>query len=206
MSEPGEAVRRLLIQRNALRQPTESESEFFAENPIVAGYAAEDDRVVLRPGLPPNHAPIVHALEGARIEMRRNGDSFSAPLTQHQTGLLRKWNARHYLSDPVAARQSVVSRIVSGDPSMSPYTPEQQEEAARFANRVQGDEDVFRSWYASWANRTGLDPNPDAPEHHYDYRQAYRAGAAPDADLHWPSRFKHDDHPTRFINGIDTKK
>lgn len=68
-----------------------------------------------------------------------------------------------------------------------------------------GDEKVFRSWYARWADRTGLDPNPDAPEHHYDYRSAYMMGQAPDADLHWPSQHKGDGHPNLIINGVNTK-
>lgn len=73
-----------------------------------------------------------------------------------------------------------------------------------------GDEHVFQKWYKAWAGRTGLDLNPDAPEHHYDYRAAWRAGVQPEIDphdnlFHWPSPFKHDDHPNRFINGVDTK-
>lgn len=68
-----------------------------------------------------------------------------------------------------------------------------------------GAEKAFQSWYGAWAKRTGLDPNPDAPEHRYDYRAAYLSGAQPDADMHWPSQFKADDHPNRYINGLDTK-
>lgn len=68
-----------------------------------------------------------------------------------------------------------------------------------------GMEKAFQSWYAAWANRTGLDRNPDAPEHHYDYRAAYLSGATPDSDLHWPSLHKDDQHPNLIINGINTK-
>ena len=75
-------------------------------------------------------------------------------------------------------------------------------------DRIRGllsDEEVFRRWYAAWADRTGMDRDPDHPDHRYDYRAAYKAGAAPDSDLHWPSEFKHDDHSNRFIEGVDTK-
>ena len=40
-------------------------------------------------------------------------------------------------------------------------------------------EDDFQRWYGQLSRETGLDPNPDNPEHHYDYRAAYVAGASP---------------------------
>jgi hypothetical protein len=63
----------------------------------------------------------------------------------------------------------------------------------------QEEEASFRQWYAEQASKTGLDPNPDAPEHKYDYRAAFRAGAGPGTDGHWPSQFKADDHPNRYV-------
>lgn len=74
----------------------------------------------------------------------------------------------------------------------------------------QFDEAGFQKWYRGWANKTGIDPNPDHPAHKYDYRGAYRANAAPkvspdDGLYHWPSEFKADDHPNRYVDGIDTK-
>lgn len=75
--------------------------------------------------------------------------------------------------------------------------------------RVKLDDDAekeFRAWYADISKKWGLDKNPDDPEHHYDYRAAWQAGAEPDpeADGHWPSTFKAADHPNRFVNGEDT--
>jgi hypothetical protein len=67
------------------------------------------------------------------------------------------------------------------------------------------DEDAFQSWYRDRAMRLDLDPNPDAPEHQYDYRAAFSAGVEPDPEsLHWPSDFKTLDHPNRFVDGQDT--
>lgn len=65
-------------------------------------------------------------------------------------------------------------------------------------------EDRFRQWYAAWALKAGLDPDPDAPGHRYDYRGAYAARVTPEIDpmdgmYHWPSRFKAEDHPNRFV-------
>src|SRR5258708_1024128 len=64
------------------------------------------------------------------------------------------------------------------------------------------DEEAFQSWYAQMARDNHLDPNVDAPEHHYDMRGAYQSGSrgalsADDNRLHFPSRFKTDDHPNR---------
>lgn len=70
-------------------------------------------------------------------------------------------------------------------------------------------EKEFQDWYSGWSETTGISPDPDDPKHKYDYRAAYKSGAEPqiadDNQYHWPSRFKADDHPNRFVAGIDTK-
>lgn len=63
----------------------------------------------------------------------------------------------------------------------------------------------FQAWYQPLAASNGIDANPDAPEHFYDYRRAYLAGAAPDETGHWPSQFKLPGHPRTYINGTDTR-
>ena len=74
------------------------------------------------------------------------------------------------------------------------------------------DEQRFQAWYQVWAAKAGLDANPDAPEHRYDYRAAFQAGAEPEVDpadgrYHWPSEFKSADHPNRYVpeQGPDKK-
>jgi hypothetical protein len=72
------------------------------------------------------------------------------------------------------------------------------------------DEARFLAWYRAQAERAGLDPDPDNPLHKYDYRGAFRAGFEPsihpeDGLYHWPSEFKDDDHPNRFVRGVDTR-
>jgi hypothetical protein len=75
---------------------------------------------------------------------------------------------------------------------------------------LNSDEEArFQKWYARWAKKTGIHPDPDHPEHDYDYRAAYRAGAEPkiskeDNKYHWDSKYKDDDHPNRYVRGIDT--
>ncbi len=67
------------------------------------------------------------------------------------------------------------------------------------------DETAFREWYADHAKRLKLNPDPDDPEHHYDYRAAFEAGAGPGPDGHWPSRYKADTHPNLIVDGRNTK-
>jgi hypothetical protein len=41
------------------------------------------------------------------------------------------------------------------------------------------EEMAFQNWYADWATKSGIDPDPDHPESRYDYRGAWKAGAEP---------------------------
>lgn len=66
-----------------------------------------------------------------------------------------------------------------------------------------GSEQAFLNFYRPLAAKWGLSADPDAPEHHYDYRAAWRAGATPDATGHWPSQFKDAGHPRRFMATAD---
>ena len=66
------------------------------------------------------------------------------------------------------------------------------------------DEEAFQTWYAEKAKKLGIAPNPDDPEHYYDYRSAFIAGVEPGEDNHWPSKFKLAGHPNRFVDGMDT--
>ena len=75
------------------------------------------------------------------------------------------------------------------------------------------DESAFRADYSETVKkRSGmgqpLSENPDAPEHKYDYRGAFKkygSGMGMDETGHFPSEFKADDHPNRFVDGVDTK-
>jgi len=69
------------------------------------------------------------------------------------------------------------------------------------------DEPTFRQWYGDWATRYSMNPDPDDPEQHYDYRAAFRAGVKPPnvaKGEHWPSFGKDEGHPNRIVGGFDT--
>jgi hypothetical protein len=61
-------------------------------------------------------------------------------------------------------------------------------------------EAAFMLWYATHAAKNGIDQDPDNPEHKYDYRAAFQSGQGPDETGHWPSEFKAQDHPNRYVN------
>ncbi len=65
-------------------------------------------------------------------------------------------------------------------------------------------EPEFQRWYQGHAATLGLNSDPDDPQHFYDYRRAFAAGAGPDPAGHWPSQFKLAGHPNRYVGGIDT--
>lgn len=65
-------------------------------------------------------------------------------------------------------------------------------------------------WFKEYVNQYGEEPDLNTKD--YDYRSAWKAGARPDVRdptdgnrYHWPSEFKGDGHPNRFVNGVDTK-
>ena len=63
----------------------------------------------------------------------------------------------------------------------------------------------FEQWYSDLAKKHDYNPNPKDWEHFYDYEGAFNAGImGPDEETgHWPSEFKHDFHPNRFIDQGD---
>ena len=66
----------------------------------------------------------------------------------------------------------------------------------------------FDDWYKKTSNTYGLDPNPKDWEHFYDYEAAFKAGVREpvlneEGLYKWPSDYKHDFHPDRFINQGD---
>jgi hypothetical protein len=64
----------------------------------------------------------------------------------------------------------------------------------------------FQAWYGPLARKLHIAPNPDDPEHYYDYRAFHRdmeAGKvlAPDAPGgHFPSTYKLPGHPRTFLD------
>lgn len=63
----------------------------------------------------------------------------------------------------------------------------------------------FQQWYQAYSRKANLDPDPDNPQHFYDYRGAWESGWRPTEAEHGPSRdpvtgkmFKLPGHPTMW--------
>lgn len=67
------------------------------------------------------------------------------------------------------------------------------------------DEARFQSWYADTAHRLKINPNPDDPNHFYDYRGFYKdmeqgKAQAPDEEGdHFTSQYKLPGHPRTYL-------
>jgi hypothetical protein len=121
-----------------LRQPYSGEMDYFRQNPRVGGMATEDGRVILNPFSPlqPHEKAAVLRNEAARLAMR---DMPTAPgLTPDQ---------RQYLStaaggqpygggNNTAQRETVIGRLISGDPSAGNATPVQRSYADQVRQRM----------------------------------------------------------------------
>lgn len=106
-----------------MRDPYDSEREYFRKNPHVAGMASEDDRIVMNPfsTLSERERQAVIMNEAARVHMRRGlvpPPRFT--LTPEQESAFAA-----YSKDPLDRASTVAARILSGDPSALKPTPEQ---------------------------------------------------------------------------------
>tara|TARA_R100000656_G_scaffold64320_1_gene49283 strand:- start:475 stop:798 length:324 start_codon:yes stop_codon:yes gene_type:complete len=62
--------------------------------------------------------------------------------------------------------------------------------------------ETFENWWADVLKEHNYAPDPDDPEHFYDYRAAFEAGhKIPKEGEHWGSQFKHELHEDRFLRG-----
>lgn len=64
---------------------------------------------------------------------------------------------------------------------------------------------AFMEWYAKAARERQWAPNPDDPEHFYDYRALFRdvqSGQAsdPSQNGHFPSTYKTEGHPRAYLD------
>ena len=124
-----------LIKMYGMRSPYKSELTFFKERPEVAGMAAEDDKIILNPysELSQQEKMAVAKNEALRIYMRQNEIAPEFDLTKSQQ---KMFMGTEYENDPVSAKQSILARILSGDPSAKDATLDQTLEAQRLQEQI----------------------------------------------------------------------
>ena len=104
-----------------LREPYESETDYFKSNPNVAGMAAEDDAIVLNPfsKLDHNQKAAVMRNEASRIFMRRMKNRPAFNITDEQRKMFNNYGNEQDI------RETIAGRIFSGDNSSGIPTQEQ---------------------------------------------------------------------------------
>jgi hypothetical protein len=112
-----------------VREPVPSEQAFFALNPNVGGYAAEDGAIVLNEGarsgdryLSNRELGGVARNEASRLYMRDRSIVPDFSLTKDQE---LEFQGTAYGSNPEALKQSIAARIITGDQSAGETTKEQ---------------------------------------------------------------------------------
>jgi len=119
-----------------VRNPYDSEDNFFRQNPHVSGMAAEDGKITLNPHSPlkPHEQDAVARNEAARLYMRDQKFNFDFDPTPEQQ---RSFDGTAYASDPYNMRATLLARILSGDPSAGQATPRQREWADWLKQRLE---------------------------------------------------------------------
>ncbi len=124
-----------LVKMYGIRKPYESEINFFKDRPEVGGMATEDNKIILNPfsTLSPSERSAVARNEAIRLYMRQNEIAPEFDLTKSQQ---KMFMGTEYEKDPVSAKQSILARILSGDPSAKDATLDQTLEAQRLQEQI----------------------------------------------------------------------
>lgn len=77
------------------------------------------------------------------------------------------------------------------------------------AGKAAEREQAFQDWFANVAEKRNWAPNPDDPEHYYNYRRYYGdvlkgkeddlSAGTDDPDSHFPSTYKLEGHPRTYL-------
>lgn len=191
-----------------IREPFESELEFFRKNKGVGGMATEDGKVILNPfsSLSPAEKTSVALNESARLYLRKIGAP-SFAITDIQKSKFKDYGSEDDIKSTIAAR------ILTGDPSVSDATKDQIKYVNRFlkpyvrppvaeaatatnmlaqtpAGAVTGrslltDKQILQQirrtpWHKEFVEQYG--EAPDLSTTDYDYLAAWRAGIRPQRD------------------------
>ena len=103
----------------------EGESQFFSANPDVAGMASETGDIILNPNPQTgvNQAAVAQN-EGFRLLLKDKQPNLNFTVTDAQK---ENFKGTIYENNPQALRETILARIVSGDPSSGTSTNEQRQ-------------------------------------------------------------------------------
>jgi hypothetical protein len=124
-----------LVNMYGVRDPYKSELEFFKKRPEVAGMATDDSKIIINPfsTLSKNELNSVLQNEALRIFMRQNKVNPSFDLTKSQ---MEAFRGSEYEKDANASKQTILARILTGDPSAKDVSLDQTIEAQSIMDRI----------------------------------------------------------------------
>ena len=117
-----------LVNSYGIRQPFDTELEFFKKRPEVAGMATEDNKIILNPfsSNTPEEQQSVAQNEALRLFMNQNNVAPDFSLTKEQKSMFK---GSEYETNEQAAKQSILARYLTNDPSAGNLTKEQKDYA-----------------------------------------------------------------------------
>jgi hypothetical protein len=125
-----------LVEMFGTRDPYKGELDFFKKKPNVAGMATEDNKIILNPYSKntPEEQAAVAKNEALRLFMKKTGFQPEFELTKEQ---LEFFKNTPYSKDLNAARQTILARILTGDPSAKTASKEQMKAAEELSQYIQ---------------------------------------------------------------------
>jgi hypothetical protein len=125
-----------LVDMFGTRDPEEGELAFFKKKPNVAGMATDDNKIILNPFSKnsPAEQQAVAQNEALRLFMKKTNFAPVFDLTDEQKEFFK---GSAYATDQDAARQTILARILTGDPSAKTATPEQIKAAQELGKYIQ---------------------------------------------------------------------
>jgi hypothetical protein len=108
-----------------LRKANEEEVLWLSKNPSVAGYASDDGYIVINPfsTLNKNEVNSVCINEALRLFMRDHQITPRIKITKKQKNFFM---GTAYEGRVIETKQTIVARIIAGDPSAQDVTPTQR--------------------------------------------------------------------------------
>jgi len=118
-----------------IRSPYGGELDYFRKNPNVAGMATEDNKVILNQlsGLDYEQLKAVAMNEAFRLWMKNHNFQSSMNVTNEQKNAFAN---TPYANNDLALQQTILARILSGDPSALNATQEQNTIAGMLSNAI----------------------------------------------------------------------
>ena len=106
----------------------EGEDKYFKKNPNVAGMATEDNKIIINPysQISPEEKQAVAQNEAIRLFLKQSDYTPEFDLTKKQQEFFK---GSEYEKNPAEARNTIIARILTGDPSVGNISKQQQQAA-----------------------------------------------------------------------------